>query len=318
MSQETASIHDIAETVVESVWRTPNRRNVDRFVDFTAREAEPDLKAVICDVLVAKIAATQDVAAPVDLNAVVLNPSFQIENRELVLIRGKNMGQAAVDALPELRRQLRPGDQVGLKSTQEHGVTVAHRIGPYPSTAIHRVDCVLADSGQIVVSDQTGAQNLLTMAEGLRGHPDLSAGASVFCADDVGIALAVDKPAQDERSLQLLRDVPRYSLADLGGQPEVNRQLKRMLAIMTSPPDSLVGYGLERSQKVVFAGPPGTGKTYAALIVASILEQAGFDVAILLVKGPEFLNPYVGAARPPCEASSKNCATLRTDTRWSM
>lgn len=160
---------------------------------------------------------------------------------------------------------------------------------------VKRVDRVLPGAEQLIVTDHGGEKQVLTMAAELRGHPDLTGGAEVFCAPEAGLALALHEVAQDDRSLRLLEDVPERTLDDVGGQPDVKRQLKRMLALMTTPPEELAAYGLSRSQLVLFVGPPGSGKSWSALVVASVL-QSKQKIAVVFVNGPEFLNPLVGAS----------------------
>jgi SpoVK/Ycf46/Vps4 family AAA+-type ATPase len=137
----------------------------------------------------------------------------------------------------------------------------------------------------------------------------LTSGAEVFCAPEAGLALALHEAAQDDRSLRLLEDIPQLSLDDLGGQPAVKQQLRRMLALMMSPVDELTAYGLSRSQLVLFVGPPGSGKTHSALILASLLQEE-VDVAAVFIKGAEYLNPYVGASSEMIRQLFQNLSRL--------
>jgi proteasome-associated ATPase len=292
---QQGSRHEMAQALVDSVYAKPDAENVARLINFTAYEADPEMQKAVAAALAAHIAAAQQITSPMDLNAAVLEPRMRVDGTEMALIYGKALGFVAVDAMPEVRTQLRAGDQVALKPVEDRGVVITRIIGSYPADTVKRVERVLPGGDKLLVTDQGGEKHVLTIAQELRGHPDLGGGAEVFCARDAGLALSLHEAAQDDRSLHLLEDLPPRTLDDLGGQPDVKRQLKRMLALMTTPPGELAAYGLARSQLVLFAGPPGSGKTWAALILASILQQT-LKIAVVFVKGPEFLNPLVGAS----------------------
>lgn len=295
MRPQQSSRREMAKDLVDSVYATPNAENVGRLFEFVAYEADPEMQQEVIRVLAAQIAETQQLTSPLDLNAAVLDPQFRVDGTEMTLVYGKTVGFAAVDAMPAVRPYLQAGDQVALKATDDRGAVIARRIGLYPPSAVKRVDRVLTGGEQLLVADHGGERQVLTIAAELRGHPDLTSGAEVFCAPEAGLALMLHEVAQDDRSLRLLQDIPQRTLADLGGQPSVRRQLKRMLALMGSAPEELAAYGLTRSQLVLFVGPPGSGKTWAALIVASVL-QGKQKIATVFVKGAEYLNPLVGAS----------------------
>lgn len=289
-----ASTQDMAETLVDAMWQDPTAANVQQLFKFAMQDAPRDMSRAVCDVTAQRISAAKDFSAPLDLNAAVLDPQFKIGSKVLVLVRGKSMGLVAIDALPEVKPKLQAGDHVALKVTEDRGPVVAERVGLYPASAIRKVDRVL--DGRVVLADQTGERQVYTLAASLRDHPDLEAGASVFVAPDVELATGLEEVAQDEQSLQILEDIPDdLTLDDLGGLPGVKRQLERMLKLMLSSKEDLRLFGLARSQLVLFEGPPGTGKTHGARIGASILKRS-HAVAVVFVRGPEFLNPFVGAS----------------------
>jgi transitional endoplasmic reticulum ATPase len=85
-------------------------------------------------------------------------------------------------------------------------------------------------------------------------------------------------------------EVPKVPFSDIGGYPEVKRELGRALALIQRadrlPEDwrrELVPRGF------IFYGPPGTGKTMFAKAVATELQAT-----ILVVSGPEVTDMYVG------------------------
>lgn len=307
-SRAPASNQQVAETLVESMWRDASAANVAELFRFAMLEAPPEMRQEICKATAQHIVAAKDFGSPLDLNAAIIAPQFQVGAKTLVLARGKSMGLVAIDALPEVKPKLQSGDQVALKVTEDRGPVIAERVGVYPPTAVRKVDRVLADD-RVIVVDHGGERQVLTLASCLRGHPDLSPGAQVFCAPEVELALGLEEVVQDEQSLQILEDIPSLTLDDLGGLPDVRRQLQRMLALMQSSSEELRLFGLARSQLVLFEGPPGTGKTHAARIGASILKRH-HSVAVVFVRGPEFLNPFVGASEASLRALFAKAARL--------
>ncbi len=294
LKHQVLSNNAVASQIVESAWSDPSPENLEEMMFFTQAEASPDLQQAVYEELSQKIKISRDFQAPLDLNVAVVDPQFRVNGRTHVLARGSKMGQVLIDAVPEVLSQLHPGDQVAVKTNTDGIPVIARRIGPFQPTGIRTVERIL-DGTRLVVNDQTGEKTILQMASGLSGDPNLEAGAQVFCVPEFGLATGVVEIAKDEQAVQLMQNIPDYTFSDLGGMPEVQRQLRRMVSVVEAPPGELKSYGLQRTQLVLFEGPPGTGKSYAAVIVAAILKRK-YDLAVLTVKGPEFLNPFVGAS----------------------
>ena len=75
-------------------------------------------------------------------------------------------------------------------------------------------------------------------------------------------------------------EIPKVSWDEVAGLTEVKEVLKDLIGKLQKKP---------RPTGVLLHGPPGTGKT---LIAKALATQSRF--ALLPVKGPEFLSPYIG------------------------
>lgn len=66
------------------------------------------------------------------------------------------------------------------------------------------------------------------------------------------------------------KEVSGYSLEDMGGNPEVKREIGRLIKLFDNL-EHFRKFGVKPPKGVLLEGPPGTGKTLAARIVASSL-----------------------------------------------
>jgi ATP-dependent 26S proteasome regulatory subunit len=308
MDPKPVNSSEMAETLIDKMWQDPNPANIERLYGYALREATPEMRREIFEASAKRIQAFRDISAPLDLNAGVIDPDLRVNGKRLFLVSGPKTGYAAVDALPDVRGHIQAGDQVAVKQNADGVPLIVQRIGRYPASKICRVERII-DEGRLVVCDQAGGQQILYIAADLLENPDLGPGVQVRCAPEINLALELENLEPDDRALKLIDNLPDYTLNDLGGLPGVRRQLQRMLALMESPAEDLLDFGLTRSQLALFEGPPGTGKTHAALILASLLKQS-HDVAVVLVKGPEFLNPLVGASEAAVRGLFEKLAQL--------
>lgn len=74
-----------------------------------------------------------------------------------------------------------------------------------------------------------------------------------------------------------------------GGYADVKRRVRELIELPLLQSEAFAEIGARPVKGVLFAGPPGTGKTHLARIVASEADAAFFEVS-----GPEVFNMYYG------------------------
>lgn len=79
------------------------------------------------------------------------------------------------------------------------------------------------------------------------------------------------------------------SFAKFGGYKHVVERAKLLIETQLNDKDHLATIGARPIKGILFTGPPGTGKTYLARIIA---KEA--DAAFYLISGPAVLSKYVG------------------------
>lgn len=84
-------------------------------------------------------------------------------------------------------------------------------------------------------------------------------------------------------------EVPNVHWDDIGGLPDVKRELRELVQYPIEHPEKFEKFGMSPSRGVLFYGPPGCGKTLLAKAVANEC-QANF----ISVKGPELLTMWFG------------------------
>lgn len=83
------------------------------------------------------------------------------------------------------------------------------------------------------------------------------------------------------------KDEPRYT--DFGGYPAVVERARHILETQFNHKDRLDQIKARPVRGVLLSGPPGTGKTYLARVIA-----AESDASFFLVSGPAIVSKYVG------------------------
>ncbi len=152
----------------------------------------------------------------------------------------------------------------------------------------------LLDDGRVLLDDGLTLKTLDSDSEF-----DLSVGNAIEY-DEVGNILSVlsqtplrsDRFArQDEPDvLEYLRSSDgKLSFDDFGGYADVVSRAQELIATQIRGREYLDAIGARPVRGVLFTGPPGTGKTHLARIIASVS-----DADFYLVRGPEIVSKWLG------------------------
>jgi ATP-dependent 26S proteasome regulatory subunit len=186
-------------------------------------------------------------------------------------------------------RALAVGDEVYLDD--DGGLVVAKSpFGLAPATETATFERTLAD-GRLLVRfrDELAVATPTAVLAGTA----LVRGDLVRWDHQMGLALERLEQPREERCF--LADVPDLTRADVGGQDE---NLDRLFGALTSvlvDPDRARRYGLDGRQCVLMEGPPGSGKTLLARVVAAEIRRlTGKRCRIAVVKPGELSSMWVG------------------------
>merc|ERR1711865_1145459 len=106
------------------------------------------------------------------------------------------------------------------------------------------------------------------------------------CQEHFKYALAQANPSSLRETVV---EVANISWDDIGGLPDVKRELRELVQYPVEHPEKFEKFGMSPSKGVLFYGPPGCGKTLLAKAVANEC-QANF----ISIKGPELLTMWFG------------------------
>lgn len=166
------------------------------------------------------------------------------------------------------------------------GVAAAERCGQ-----VRQVSEPL-DDGRLIVSDSSGALQVVERAHDLR-HARLTGADRVMVDAGGRFALAV-LPRERTDDL-VLEESPDVFFEDIGGLDAQIAAIRDAVQLPFAHRDLFERFDLNPPKGVLLYGPPGNGKTLIAKAVASSLARgAGREGVFLSVKGPELLNKYVG------------------------
>lgn len=139
----------------------------------------------------------------------------------------------------------------------------------------------------------------LTKTVPYKGNVELAAGNTIeYYEIDQSVSLISDSPirARDEGLLELDPAGPfevkienELSLDSFGGYESVVERASKILRLQLDQKDAIDAIGAKPIKGVIFSGPPGTGKTMLAQIIASTSKARFF-----VISGPQIVSKWVG------------------------
>jgi transitional endoplasmic reticulum ATPase len=128
---------------------------------------------------------------------------------------------------------------------------------------------------------------------------DYAVGNTVEGTDSTGVTRVLDQaplrfhepPDVGEEVIQSFLVEPSESLGfdDFGGLPEVVRRARELIELPLERRDALIKIGADPIKGVLFTGPPGTGKTMLASIIASVASAKFYAIS-----GPTVFSKWYG------------------------
>lgn len=120
-----------------------------------------------------------------------------------------------------------------------------------------------------------------------------------FTPEDGVLSVLAERPfKRDDDYLLSTLDIDAYRIAaedgalsfdDFGGYPEIVKRAQELIETQIGKRDRLRAIGATPVKGVLFTGPPGTGKTFLAKVIANTT-----DADFFLVSGPEIVGKWVG------------------------
>lgn len=128
---------------------------------------------------------------------------------------------------------------------------------------------------------------------------DYEVGNTVEATDSTGVTRVLDRrplrfvepPDLDDDVIDAFRMEPSETLtfADFGGLPEVVRRARELIELPLKRRENLAKIGADPIKGVLFTGPPGTGKTMLARIIASTAGATFYAIS-----GPTVFSKWYG------------------------
>lgn len=157
-------------------------------------------------------------------------------------------------------------------------------------------DVIKVSDDEIIIDDGVFRPRSISRPEDL----DVHAGNTIEFNELDGILRVVDSESLSRRAREGVEIDPsvfgkkidaakRLSFKDFGGSPQIVEKAREFIETPLIRKDELEAIGARPVRGVLFTGPPGTGKTHLARIIA---HTSGAE--FYLVNGPELVTKYLG------------------------
>lgn len=182
-------------------------------------------------------------------------------------------------------KHIDPGNYVGVISGKGivGEVSVPVQLGPI-------VEYVQRVNSRTIEVVNGGQSQIVFLPENELGHEERGARVGLDATGHIAITII---PPTDS---QIAPEFDRVSFAEIGGHKTAKALIEQAVLWPVRHRAILERYNQRPSKGILFAGPPGCGKTMLAKATATMLanEYSSHAIGFFSVKGPELMDPYVG------------------------
>lgn len=234
------------------------------------------------------------------------------DGRVLARVESRN-GTALLElADDDLLARLQPGDRVYL--TAESNAVIGKAEVTLPGAG----ECAVVErwlsDGRLIVRHHD--QSIVVSASPALTPAGVKAGDSVRLDRDA--LLAMERMSGDENSRYAASaDATSLPPEALAGYDDIRDGTLRRITAAVAYPEIAATYGIATERpKILLGGPPGTGKSTLARIIAGLLNrETGEQCTIRKVNGAELLSPFVGETEQKIKSLFRDAGTT---TGWSI
>lgn len=175
----------------------------------------------------------------------------------------------------------------------DHWEAAPHELWPVHNRVIAIVRHV-TDDGHVIIEEgialrQVANPRALAVAAGNTVELDDDGVAAIISETPMRSQHFDREPADIEKEFRVSTGGNGPSFADFGGYPGVVERARKLIDTQMLRQSELKAIGARPVKGVLFTGPPGTGKTHLARIIA---HESGAD--FYLVSGPTVVSKWVG------------------------